>query len=211
MNNNLTDRQKEILSFISEHLEEFGYPPTYREIASHFNLASTFGVKRHLDALIKKGFISVESNSSRAITINSSEGLSENNGSKRSIEVPLLGRVAAGFPLLSDENIEGKLSLDASFFKAKNDCFGLKVSGDSMLNAGIFPGDIVIVNPQKNASSGEIVVAMIEGETTLKRFLVNTEGVFLKPENEKYPLIDVKNKEDFSIIGKIIGVFRYFN
>jgi len=211
MKNELTDRQREILDFIQEYLGIKGFPPTFREIAKHFNMASTFGVKRHIDALVKKGFLSNESKTSRTLSI-LNDGL---NKSKQVfdnlIDVPIVGRVAAGQPILAEENIEGNLLLDAAMIKTKTACFGLKVRGDSMINAGIFEGDLVIVSPQQNAVNGDIIVALLHDEATMKRFIVNENIIYLKPENERYQPIEVNQREDFSIIGKVIGVFRTYN
>jgi repressor LexA len=211
MKKELTDRQQEILDFIQEYISIKGFPPTFREIAKHFNMASTFGVKRHIDALVKKGFLSNESKTSRTLSI-LSDGL---NKSKQIFDniigIPIVGRVAAGQPILAEENIEGNLLLDAAMVKAKTECFGLKVRGDSMINAGIFEGDLVIVSPQQNAVNGDIVVALLHDEATMKRFIVNENIIYLMPENERYQPIEVNQREDFSIIGKVIGVFRTYN
>ncbi|MBI5729559.1 MAG: transcriptional repressor LexA [Ignavibacteriales bacterium] len=211
MKKELTDRQQEILDFIQEYISIKGFPPTFREIAKHFNMASTFGVKRHIDALVKKGFLSNESKTSRTLSI-LSDGL---NRSKQIFDniigIPIVGRVAAGQPILAEENIEGNLLLDTAMVKAKTECFGLKVRGDSMINAGIFEGDLVIVSPQQNAVNGDIVVALLHDEATMKRFIVNENIIYLMPENERYQPIEVNQREDFSIIGKVIGVFRTYN
>ncbi len=211
MKNDLTDRQHEILDFIQKFAENNGYPPTYREIGKHFNIASTFGVKRHIDALVKKGFISNESKTSRTLalvdtTLNKSRQILDNI-----LGVPVVGRVAAGEPILAEENIEGNILLDTNLLNNRNDCFGLKVRGDSMINAGIMEGDLVIVSPQKNAVNGDIVVALLQDEATMKRFYLRDNKIYLMPENEKYNPIEVHNTESFSIIGKVIGVFRTYN
>ena len=117
------------------------------------------------------------------------------------IGIPIVGRVAAGQPILAEQNIEGNLLLDASMVKTKTACFGLKVRGDSMINAGIFEGDLVIVSPQQNAVNGDIIVALLHYEATMKRFIVNENIIYLKPENERYQPIEVNQREDFSIIG----------
>jgi repressor LexA len=212
MKSKLTDRQQEILNFIDEYSEKNGYSPTYREIGTHFNIASTFGVKRHIDALIKKGFINSLNNSGRTIniinkTLNKSKQLSDNM-----IEIPVVGRVAAGQPILAEENIEGNFLMDSSLLMAnKESCFGLKVRGDSMINAGILEGDLVIVSPQQFAANGDIVVALLHDEATMKRYENHDGSIHLVPENEKYQPIIVNESEDFSIIGKVIGVFRTYN
>ncbi len=202
----LTDRQKEILDFIEVFISENGFPPTFREIASHFELASTFGVKRHIDALVKKGHLSSISNSGRTLSLTNPAPKSENM-----LEIPIVGRVAAGYPILAQENLEGTFSLDAGLIRRKKDCFGLKVKGDSMINAGIFEGDLVIISPQKECEDGDIVVALLDDEATMKRFIKKGEDIFLKPENEKYSVIDLNKYSNFSIIGKVVGVFRSYN
>jgi repressor LexA len=211
MSTELTDRQKEVLEFIQEYIAIKGFPPTFREIGKKFDISSTFGVKRHIDALVKKGFISNESKTSRTLSLvnellNKPRGVYDNV-----IELPIVGRVAAGQPILAEENIEGNIILDASFANKNINCFGLKVRGDSMINAGIFEDDLVIVSPVKEVSNGDIVVALISDEATMKRFLKRDNKIFLLPENEKYKPIEVTDPENFSIVGKVIGVFRTYN
>lgn len=211
MKNELTDRQQEILDFIQTYANHNSYPPTYREIGKQFNIVSTFGVKRHIDALVKKGFLSNESKTSRTIalvenTLNKSRQVLDNM-----MGIPIVGRVAAGQPILAEENIEGNVLVDATLLNKRNDCFGLKVRGDSMINAGILEGDLVIVSPQQNALNGDIVVALLQDEATMKRFIARDNKIYLMPENEKYNPIEIADREDFSIIGKVIGVFRTYN
>jgi len=210
MKKEITDRQKEILDFIQDYVEFNGYPPTYREIGKKFNIASTFGVKRHIDALIKKGFLnSSGNNQSRTLSL-----VVNNNPIKKNeniLEIPVVGRVAAGQPILAEENIEGNLSIDKHFIGSRTECFGLKVRGDSMINAGIFEGDLVIIQPQKEAQNGDIIIALLQDEATMKRFEVENGKVLLIPENDKYEPIIVNNPDNFSIIGKVIGVFRSYN
>lgn len=213
MKKELTDRQKDILDFINNFQHERGYPPTYREIGKEFGINSTFGVKRHIDALIKKEFITTNENSNRSISVldNYQNVNPVKNKENEFIEIPVVGRVAAGYPILAEENIENKILMDSSLVKSSTVCFGLKVKGDSMVEAGILEGDIVVVSQQKNANNGDIVVAMLGDESTLKTFLRNKDKIYLKPENRNYNLIDVNNLEDFSIIGKVISVIRYYN
>lgn len=212
MSRELTDRQKEILEFIESFLELNGYPPTYREIGKHFDISSTFGVKRHIDALIKKGYLSSERNSSRVLSLVNVEKILEKVTPASSMEIPIVGRVAAGYPIFAQENIEGMLNIDTSFIKAGSKVFALKVQGDSMINAGILEGDLVIVKQQSEAKEGEIIIALLGDESTVKRFSKPSESVInLIPENEKYSVIVVNDKDDFSIVGKVIGVFRNYN
>lgn len=211
MKNELTDRQKDILDFIQQFAEANGYPPTYREIGKHFNIVSTFGVKRHIDALAKKGFIMVTSKTSRTIAVVNDELNKFKNPNDNTIGLPIIGRVAAGYPILAEENIEGRLMLDSSLVGNKESCFGLRVQGDSMINAGIFEGDLVIVSPQSTANNGDIIIALLHDEATLKKYERRNNKIYLVPENEKYKPIEVDNNEEFSIIGKVIGVFRTYN
>jgi repressor LexA len=202
----LTDRQREILTFIQQFKNETGYPPTLREIGKKFGISSTFGVKRHLDALEKKGYLIIESNSSRAISI-----LNEEKNSQLENQIPVIGRVAAGSPILAIENIEGNIVVDPSFKKNGGESFALKVKGDSMMNAGIFEGDLVIVNQSSTAASGDIVVALINNEATVKTFKQKNDKIFLIPENDKYSIIEIKETDEFSLVGKVVGVIRWFN
>lgn len=214
MKNKLTDRQKEILDFIQKFINENGFPPTLREIASNFGMASTFGVKRHLDALKKKGYLKIESFASRAITLNklSSAGESDSNFiNTKVISIPVVGRVAAGSPILSEENLQGTIAIDSNFFRNNKDCFALKVTGDSMINAGIFDGDLVIVNPNEKVSQHDIVVARVDDEITVKNYEKKNNKVFLIPQNDNYEPITVTERNNFSLIGKVIGVLRWFN
>jgi repressor LexA len=209
MKTELTDRQKEILNFIQEYVDFNSFPPTYREIGKKFNIVSTFGVKRHIDALVKKGFLNSGNNLSRTLSlvINNDPIQKE----ETIIEIPVVGRVAAGQPILAEENIEGNIIIDKNFLGSRTECFGLKVRGDSMINAGILEGDLVIIQPQKEAVNGDIIVALLKDEATMKRFSLNNNKIYLIPENEKYEPIVVESVEDFSIVGKVIGVFRSYN
>ncbi|NWF88432.1 MAG: transcriptional repressor LexA [Ignavibacteriaceae bacterium] len=215
MKNELTDRQREILTFIEQFRNENGYPPTLREIGRKFEIASTFGVKRHLEALVKKGFINIESNASRGITSLKNEfGLisdklfqTESNFTK----IPIIGRVAAGTPILAIENIEVSLVIDSSFLKKTGDYFALKVRGDSMIEAGIFDGDFVIVSSRKEALNGEVIVAMVGDEVTVKTYERSANQISLVPQNKNYSPILIDGKSEFSILGKVTGVIRLLN
>lgn len=215
MKSKLTDRQREILTFICQFREECGYPPTLREIGKKFGISSTFGVKRHLDALVKKGYLNIEGNLSRGISIlndlTDSINITKNEIENLFRKIPIVGRVAAGSPILAVENIEGSIVVDSSFMKRTEDCFALKVKGDSMINAGIFEGDIVIVSPNNDALNGETIVAMIDGEVTVKKFEKKNNKIRLLPENKNYKPIQVENTNEFAIIGKVVGVVRWMN
>ena len=215
MKNKLTDRQEEILTFIKQFTVESGYPPTLREIGKHFQISSTFGVKRHLEALVKKGFINIESNASRGISMIRQESgfLMDGTWSDESvfIKIPVIGRVAAGIPIDAIENHEGSLVVDPSFLKRSQDAFALRVKGDSMINAGINDKDLVIVSPNEQAKNGDIVVAMLNDEATVKTFEFKNNQIRLIAENNAYTPIEVKSQDDFKLIGKLKGVVRWLN
>lgn len=210
----LTDRQEEILNFIQQFQQESGYPPTLREIGKRFDISSTFGVKRHLDALSKKGYLNILSNASRGISITKDESFNSVHidiSEKGDNKIPIVGRVAAGSPIFAEENIEGSVLIDSTFIKKSGNCFALKVKGDSMIDAGIFEGDLVIISPQSIASNGDIIVARINDEVTVKVYEFKNQVIKLIPQNKNYDPIVIQNKEEFSIVGKVTGVLRWFN
>lgn len=190
----LTPRQQEILEYILNHASEYGYPPTIRRIGDQFHINSPNGVKDHLLALQRKGAIKLHPKTSRGIEILQ----------RPQRGIPLLGRVAAGLPILAEENIDDYLTLE-SFFPSDGRVFALEVKGDSMTGDGILDGDIVIVKPQRTAQNGDIVVALIDNEATVKHFHKRGRFVELISSNEKYaPIIS----RDVEIAGKIMGVIR---
>ncbi|MGA8265007.1 MAG: transcriptional repressor LexA [Ignavibacteriaceae bacterium] len=209
----LTERQQEILIFIEQFRESVGYPPTLREIGKKFSISSTFGVKRHLDALVKKGYLNVESNTSRGISSvrNDADKHQYNERNDVFAKVPIIGRVAAGSPILAIENIEGSVVVDPAFIKKAEESFALRVKGDSMINSGIFEGDLVIVTPNKNPVNGEIVVAMLDDEVTVKTFENKNNKIRLIPSNDNYQPIEITTGREFSIVGKVVGVVRWLN
>ncbi|HMN17646.1 MAG TPA: transcriptional repressor LexA [Ignavibacteriaceae bacterium] len=215
MRKKLTERQEKIFIFIQEYQQENGYPPTLREIGKKFDILSTFGVKRHLEALTKKGYLNILSNASRGISINKNESESldfinyqeVNNISK----IPIIGRVAAGSPITAEENVEGSIVIDPAFIKKDEDSFALKVKGDSMIEAGIFEGDLVIISPKAIVKNGDMIVARLEDEVTVKIYENKNSVVKLIPQNKNYQAIIVKNKNEFSIVGKVTGVVRWIN
>jgi repressor LexA len=198
----LTDRQKAIYDFLLKTIRERGFAPSIPEIGKRFNIASTNGVSDHLKALEKKGYI--RRVGKRAFEVVNALGKAALSATR---EVPLLGRVPAGKPFLSDENTEGLLSIPSDMASGRQ--FALVVKGDSMIGAGIQDGDRVIVKQQGTAENGEIVCALIDGEATLKRFFKKDGVVTLKAENEKYAPIKVSEGE-FRIAGKIVGLLRKF-
>lgn len=216
MKKQLTDRQEKILLFIEQFRDSNGYPPTLREIGKKFGIASTFGVKRHLDALVKKGYLTVESNASRGLSsLRNDEHAAKYNSSIESNDIfnkiPIVGRVAAGSPILAIENIEGSVVVDPTFMKKTENSFALRVKGDSMINAGIFEGDLVIVSPKKEAVNGEIVVAMLDDEVTVKTIEIKNNNIRLIPSNNDYNPIEINPEREFSIVGKVVGVVRWLN
>lgn len=202
----LTDRQKLIYDFLVRTVREKGYAPSIQEIGSKFRIASTNGVFRHLKALEKKGYI--RRVGKRALEILTAHGRPL-LGDVR--EVPVLGRVPAGKPLLAEENIEGFLCVDRELAPGR-DVFALKVKGDSMIEDGILDGDYVIIRRQETAENGDIVCALIDGEAILKRFYKKGKAVTLRPANKNYSPIVVSHDAPggFRILGKAIGLTRKF-
>ena len=215
MKNKLTDRQEDILIFIQQFTAENGYPPTLREIGKHFQISSTFGVKRHLEALVKKGHINIESNASRGISMikKNQEEFPETSFNEESmfLKIPVVGRVAAGLPITAIENMEGSLVVDPTFLKKAEDAFALRIRGDSMINAGINDGDLVIVSPNEEARNGDIIVAMLNDEATVKRFELIDKKIKLIAENSAYSPIEIKSEDNFNLVGKVKGVVRWLN
>jgi len=198
----LTARQKAIYDFLVKTIREKGFAPSIIEIGKQFKIASTNGVSDHLKALEKKGYI--RRVGKRAIEVVNALGKAVLTATR---EVPVLGKVPAGKPFHSEENIEGLLSVPDDMGSGK--LFALQVKGDSMIGAGILDGDRVIIKQQGTAENGEIVCALINGEATLKRFFKKNGVVTLKAENEKYAPIIVSEGE-FRIAGRIVGLLRKF-
>jgi repressor LexA len=179
MYEDLSDVQLSILNYIKNELSEHGYPPSVREICAHTGLASTSSVHYQLKNLQKKGYLKRDSEKQRAIELVNDNPYGFN---KDIVNVPIIGKVAAGTPILAYENYEDMLPLPASFVRS-NECFILTVQGSSMINAGIFDGDYVIVRVQQSADNGDIVVAMIDDEATVKTLYKEDNRVRLQPEN----------------------------
>ncbi len=197
----LTTKQENILEFIKKSIKGDGFPPTVREIGDRFNI-TVKGAYDHVKAIEKKGFIKMEQNKSRAIVILHEE----NETPTDAINIPLLGRIAAGSPILAAENVEEYLSFPRTMFKS-GDFFALHVKGDSMIEGGINDGDIAVIKKQNTAQNGDIVAALIEEEATLKRFKAAGGKVHLIPENPAYkPIITT----DVAILGKLTAIFRRY-
>jgi len=199
--NQLTDRQQEIYDYLERHLDERGYPPTLREICAEFGMKSTRAASDHLLALEKKGFIIRARDRSRGIELVGARP----RGSGQS--VPLVGKIAAGEPILAHENISERFTLDPEFLSGEGN-FLLEVEGTSMIEAHICPGDRILVRPQDDANSGDIVVAMIEDEATVKRLEKASDHVRLLPENASMGPIEVDDPSSLKILGKVVGLIR---
>ena len=202
----LTDRQQEILSFINSSIGERGYPPTLREIGRQFGIKSTNGVNDHLRALEKKGYLAREDMKSRALRPIDTVG-------GQMMEVPILGKVAAGQPLLAVRNYEDTVKVDRFFVGQNKEVFALRVKGESMIEAGIFDGDYVFVRKQLQANPGEIVVAMIEDEATVKRYYPEGDTIRFEPANATMRSIVVRKRDwkSVNLIGVVIGIYRKYS
>lgn len=198
----LTERQRAILSYIKKEIKTKGYPPAVREIGDAVGLSSSSTVHSHLNQLENKGYIRRDPTKPRAIEIMDSQ----HSPSREMIEVPLVGRVTAGAPILAVENIEDTFPLPLEFINT-DDVFMLKIQGDSMINAGIFNGDMVVVRKQNVARDGDIIVALLEDEATVKRFYKGFNHIRLQPENDAYEPIITR---DVQVLGKVVALLRRY-
>ncbi len=197
----LTPRQQKVLDFITSYLDDRGSPPTLREIARHLRVSGTLGVMKHLEALERKGFIRKHPGSSRGIEV---------IGRAAAVPLPVVGTVRAGALQPAVEDIEGYVAVDRGRIRGEG-CFFLRVKGDSMINAAIREGDLALVRPQPAASNRDIVVAMIDGEATLKRFYRGKDHIRLQPENPNMEAIIVRPGEgEVVIVGKVVGIYREY-
>ncbi len=197
----LTTRQQQVYDFLAGHIADQGYPPTLQEIARHLQVSGNLGVLRHLQALERKGLINRSPGSSRSIVL-------ADRPRSEAVALPLIGTVQAGLPQLTDERVEAYLAVDGSLVKSK-DSFLLRVRGESMIEAHIMPGDLVVVRPQPAAENGEIVVALIDNEATLKRFYREGEEIRLKPENSSMKSLVYRERDaEVQILGKVTGLCR---
>lgn len=195
----LNDKEQKVLEYIKKQIKDTGYPPSVREICAALGFKSTSSAHQYIWRLAEKGYIDKGDLKTRAIRV---------VGAESTISVPIVGKVAAGEPILATENIEDYMSIGESFFSKdslKNDNFILKVQGESMIEAGINDGDYIIVSKQSTARNGQIVVAMIDGDATVKTFYKENGYIRLQPENSTMDPIIVK---DCQIVGKVIGLFR---
>jgi repressor LexA len=222
----LTDRQLEVLRFIARQIEDAGYPPTIREIGEALDIRSTNGVNDHLKALERKGFLTRDPAKSRALipTERAREAVEGSaprgnvvsfaraaaRASGRLVEIPIVGRVAAGQPILAQERIEDTVQVDAFLLGTNKKVYGLRVQGDSMIGDGILTGDYVFVKKQLHADDGDIVVAMIDEEATVKRVYFEGDRVRFQPSNPRMAPIYVRESDFRStmILGVVVGVYR---
>jgi repressor LexA len=202
--NELTSTQKKVFIFLKNYLREKGFPPTLREIASHFGLKGPKAPQKTIAILERKGYLRRIPGGSRAIEILGGSPFHAG----QILSLPIVGRVRAGEPILAIENIEGYINLDKSLVSSE-DVFLLRVQGDSMIEAHIQDGDFALVKPQPNAENGEIVVALIEDEATIKRIFMKKDLIRLEPANPSMePIVVRKGEKKISIVGKVVGIFR---
>lgn len=199
----LTDRQAHILEVIKDYIEDTGFPPTRAEIAEILGFRSANAAEDHLRALERKGYIEILPGASRGIRLIGQAGEAEEEG------LPVVGRVAAGSPILSEEYVEKHYKIDPALFAPKAD-YLLQVQGMSMRDAGIFEGDLLAVHKTENARNGQVIVARLDGEVTVKRYQKKGKQVQLHPENPDFSVIEVNdgNHSDFEIEGLAVGVIR---
>jgi len=198
----LTVRQKEVLSYIADYKNKHSYPPTIREIAEHFSM-SVKGAHDHITALKRKGQLKHEEKRPRTLELTNAR----KDDHSSIIDVPLLGSVAAGVPLLAEENFEKNIPIHSSFLKKNKKYFALKVKGDSMSGAGILDGDLAIIEKQSVVHNGEIAVAVLNDAVTLKRFYKESSRIRLQPENPAYKATYSK---EVKILGRLTGVIRSY-
>lgn len=213
----LTKRQEQTLEFIRSSIRDRGYPPTLREIGEHMGIRSTNGVNDHLRALERKGYLRREDMKSRALRVVGEEDEAasavETSPAKTSedlLEIPILGRVAAGLPILAEENVIDTVHVDKMMVRGGRDVFGLRVQGDSMIEAGILSGDYIFVRNQSTADRGDIVVALIGDEATVKHYYPEKDYIRFQPANSQMAPILVR-ATDFKptmLLGKVVGLYR---
>jgi len=198
-----TKRQQEVLDFITEYLDDHAYPPTIRELALHFSI-SVKGAQDHVTALKKKGLLRQGDKKSRTMEL-----VRNRDEEKDFLEIPLIGTVAAGQPIMAEENREGSISLPVSMLRKNREYFALRVRGDSMIGAGIMEGDLAIIEHQNMAHNGEIAVVMLEDSVTLKTFYRENTRIRLQPENANYSPIFCTG--DVRILGRLAHILRSYN
>ena len=207
----LTKRQEQTLDYIRKSIEERGYPPTLREIGEYMGIRSTNGVNDHLRALERKGYLRREDMKSRALKlVEDALPATSRPADDDMLEVRVLGRVAAGLPLFAEENVIDTIRVDRMMVRGGREIFGLRVTGDSMIDAGILSGDYIFVKKQSNADRGDIVVALIGDEATVKYYFPERDYVRFQPANAQMAPILVRASDFRStmLLGKVVGVYR---
>ncbi len=199
----LTSRQEAILHFVLDYVQENGYPPSIREIGEKFKIGSLRGVTVHLDALEKKGYIE-RSNTPRSIKITHPAY----QPAQRVTMLPLLGQIAAGAPILAEENVEDLIAVPSEMVKSITNAYLLRVRGDSMSGEGINPRDLVVVRPQETANHGDLVAVLLDNEATVKRIHYEKGGIRLMASNPAYDPIEVRPEDNPRILGRIVGLMR---
>ncbi len=203
----LTKRQEDVMVALRKYYSDNGMPPTVRELGAQLGLASSCTVQRHLDALIKKGYINRDPSKARTVSIvKGNQPISKKTPDRGIINVPILGTVTAGIPILAHEQYDETIPLPRTLVP-EDDCFILRVSGDSMINAGLYDGDMAVIKRQEYANNGEVVVALIEDEATIKRFFKMRGKIKLQAENPAYKPIIVK---ECRILGKVVMSIHHF-
>jgi repressor LexA len=204
----LAPRQRELLDFIAAYQDQKGIPPTLREIGEALGIKSTNGVSDHVKALVRKGYLERvgDARSSRGIRL--AQAARGGFREESTVAVPIVGRVAAGCPILAEENYAGTLHMDSAMMPANASVFALTVSGNSMIEDGILDGDYVFVRQQATARTGEIVVAMVDGDATVKRFFREGGRIRLQPANSEMQPIYVDASRQVDILGVVVGVYR---
>jgi repressor LexA len=205
MSKDLTNRQRLVLEYVISYIGSHGYSPAIRDIGEGLGIRYVRGVTSHLDALERKGFIRRET-ASRSIQVLKIPADMEANGFK---SLPVLGTIAAGLPLLAVESIEGEMTVPKSLFGTAENAFLLRVRGDSMIDAHIADGDVVVIKPQQTAENGDLVAARIGDEATVKRLRIDDHGAMLVPANPAYLPIELRGT-DAGLIGKVIGLLRMY-
>ncbi|HKZ08571.1 MAG TPA: transcriptional repressor LexA [Methylomirabilota bacterium] len=207
----LTARQREVLGFIRSFTERHGAPPTVREIGERFRFTARAAFD-HLRALERKGMLqrrTTDKRVSRTLVLAQRPAAARRGGATR--DIPVLGRIAAGLPIYADENLEGTVPVNADWLERKGEVFALRVRGESMIDAHIVDGDLVLVRQQASAQSGDIVAALVDDEATVKRFARDGERVVLRPEHPTMkPIVIEPGRADIRILGKVLGVMRGF-
>ncbi|MFZ5481478.1 MAG: transcriptional repressor LexA [Myxococcota bacterium] len=204
----LAPRQRELLDFIASYQDQKGIPPTLREIGEALGIRSTNGVSDHVKALLKKGYLERVGDARTSRGVRLSHRARGGFRQESTVAVPIVGRVAAGYPILAEENWAGTLHMDSSMMPHNAAVFALNVAGNSMIEDGILDGDYVFVREQKTARNGDIVVAMVDGEATVKRWFREPGRIRLEPANREMEPIFVDDTHDFELLGLVIGLYR---